>query len=112
MELLKVERWMFDMKDKKIYIIAYDVSNNKKRTRITKILSNYGVRIQKSVFKCLLNTEEKNKLILKLNFSIKLYTDNRSSDSLIVIEGIAAASIRFIEGEKISSFREKKYGII
>jgi CRISPR-associated protein Cas2 len=32
------------------YLIAYDITENKVRTRLSKYLSKYGVRLQKSVF--------------------------------------------------------------
>lgn len=34
----------------KIIIVAYDIANNKTRTRFSKFLEQYGVRVQFSVF--------------------------------------------------------------
>ncbi|HCZ07030.1 MAG: CRISPR-associated protein Cas2 [Thermotogota bacterium] len=36
----------------KAFLISYDVSDNKKRNKIAKILEEYGKRIQYSVFYC------------------------------------------------------------
>lgn len=35
-------------------VIAYDVSDNKRRTKVVKILEKYGVRVNYSVFECIL----------------------------------------------------------
>ena len=32
--------------------ISYDITDNRRRTRLAKLLSNYGQRVQKSVFEC------------------------------------------------------------
>ena len=40
---------------KKYYIVSYDISNDKKRTKMLRLLKNYGVRVQKSVFECLIS---------------------------------------------------------
>lgn len=37
------------------YLIAYDIGMDKKRTKIARILEEYGDRVQKSVFECFLN---------------------------------------------------------
>lgn len=94
----------------KIYIIAYDISDNKKRTQITKTLSDYGVRIQKSVFECLLNNEQKNDLLFKLRLVIKKYPDN--ADSLIVMEDIREDQIRYLQGTNLFLSQSKKYRIV
>lgn len=35
-----------------MYVISYDISNDKIRTKIAKELENYGRRVQFSVFEC------------------------------------------------------------
>jgi CRISPR-associated protein Cas2 len=37
---------------KQFYIIAYDISANRRRQKVAKILEEYGVRMNKSVFEC------------------------------------------------------------
>ncbi|MFC4804071.1 CRISPR-associated endonuclease Cas2 [Filifactor villosus] len=98
------------MRGAKIYVIAYDISDNKKRTQITKTLSDYGVRIQKSVFECLLNNEQKNDLLFKLRLVIKKYPDN--ADSLIVLEDIREDQIRYLQGTNLFLSKSKKYSIV
>ncbi|MFW5803713.1 MAG: CRISPR-associated endonuclease Cas2 [bacterium] len=34
------------------YAVVYDISNDKERTRVRKLLQGYGFGIQKSVFEC------------------------------------------------------------
>ena len=34
------------------YIIAYDIENDRTRNKVSKVLENYGIRLQKSVFEC------------------------------------------------------------
>ena len=37
------------------YVISYDISNDRRRQRIAKILQNYGWRVQESVFEVCLD---------------------------------------------------------
>jgi CRISPR-associated protein Cas2 len=48
------------------YAIVYDISSNRERTKIEKILKNYGFRIQKSVFECRMDKRTKTELIERL----------------------------------------------
>ena len=41
-----------------LYIASYDVSDDKQRRRITKVLMDYGIRMQKSVFEVDLEPSE------------------------------------------------------
>ncbi|SJZ30977.1 CRISPR-associated endoribonuclease Cas2 [Porphyromonas cangingivalis] len=38
-------------------LIAYDISSNRCRQKVAKILENYGIRVNKSVFMCTIKTE-------------------------------------------------------
>lgn len=53
-------------KRNKEYVVVYDISSDRERTKVDKILKNYGFRIQKSVFECKLNESLKRKLIAEL----------------------------------------------
>lgn len=48
------------------YVVAYDISDDRERAKVEKILKNYGFRIQKSVFECKLNESLKRKMISEL----------------------------------------------
>ncbi len=51
-------------KDKKHFVlIIYDISDNKKRNQMVKILESYGVRVQKSAFEAILRPNKYKKLI-------------------------------------------------
>ena len=39
------------------YVIAYDIEEDRVRTRIAAVLASYGTRVQKSVFECNLDPE-------------------------------------------------------
>lgn len=48
------------------YIVSYDVSNTRIRTLISKILEEFGERVQFSVFECELDRDQYSNLISKL----------------------------------------------
>jgi CRISPR-associated protein Cas2 len=48
------------------YIIAYDIKDDKERNRVSKVLSGYGFRVQKSVFECRLTRSSLAKINTKL----------------------------------------------
>ena len=50
------------MAEKTLYVIVYDISNNKRRTKLHTALKNYGSPVQCSVFECLLEKSEYNQL--------------------------------------------------
>lgn len=43
---------------KQFVLVVYDISNDKRRTRLHNTLLNYGAPVQYSVFECLLDGEE------------------------------------------------------
>lgn len=45
-----------------MYIVAYDISDQQERHRVTKILYNYGERIQKSVWTCDMDSQTASRL--------------------------------------------------
>lgn len=49
------------------FVVVYDISSNKERAKVDKVLKNYGFRIQKSVFECKLNEALRKKLLLELH---------------------------------------------
>ncbi|WP_220191499.1 CRISPR-associated endonuclease Cas2 [Ktedonospora formicarum] len=55
----------------KCYIISYDISNDKRRTKIHKVLSGFGKWTQYSLFECFLSKKEmvllKSKLAKHIN---------------------------------------------
>lgn len=51
---------------KMLYVIAYDISNNKRRTKLHKILSSYGQWTQFSLFECFLSPTQLTRLKLRI----------------------------------------------
>ncbi|MCA9950717.1 MAG: CRISPR-associated endonuclease Cas2 [Anaerolineales bacterium] len=43
-------------------LVAYDISNDKRRTKLHNALLNYGTPVQYSVFECLLDTKAEKKM--------------------------------------------------
>ena len=40
------------------YLVCYDVVNDRRRTKVANLLKGYGLRVQKSVFECVLNSDQ------------------------------------------------------
>lgn len=53
-----------------IAVIAYDIPNTKRRTRLFKALKGYGVNAQRSVFECDLPNETYKGLLAMLEYMI------------------------------------------
>jgi len=64
------------MTKQKIYIVCYDIVENRKRNRASEILKDYGIRVQKSVFECRLDEKSLPKLFNLLQKIIDKSTDS------------------------------------
>jgi CRISPR-associated protein Cas2 len=49
------------------YVVAYDIEDDRARTRIAAVLASYGTRVQKSVFECNLQPEALERLTAALS---------------------------------------------
>ena len=54
-----------------LYLISYDISIDRRRTRVAKILTGFGQRVQYSVFECDLDTNQYQALWRKLARTIQ-----------------------------------------
>lgn len=77
-----------------LYIISYDIPDTPRRTKIAKILDDFGDRVQYSVFECLLDQDLVEKMIFKLEKvvnsdedSIRIYALCRNCEKTIKIIG-------------------------
>ncbi|MCR5608718.1 MAG: CRISPR-associated endonuclease Cas2, partial [Lachnospiraceae bacterium] len=61
-----------------MYIVSYDISDNKVRNKIAKELKNYGVRVQYSVFECDINE----KLYLELYKKMLNLVSDKDNESI------------------------------
>ncbi len=58
------------------FFICYDISSDKKRIKVSKLLEDFGVRVQYSVFECELTKKELKELKPKLSEIINGKTDS------------------------------------
>ncbi len=56
-------------------LISYDITCNKTRTKVSKFLKDYGLRVQKSVFEGDISTEQYNEVKEKVKTLIDRKTD-------------------------------------
>lgn len=49
-----------------MYLISYDISSDRLRAKVAKMMEGYGVRVQYSVFECILNEKKYHELYRKL----------------------------------------------
>ena len=50
------------MADKKFFLIVYDISNDRRRTKLHNVLLDFGTPVQYSVFECLLEPDQTEKM--------------------------------------------------
>ena len=48
------------------YVVAYDIEDDRARTRIAGVLERFGVRVQQSVFECRLEARDLERLVRRL----------------------------------------------
>lgn len=80
-------------------LVCYDISDDRRRYRVDKVLSGYGVRVQKSVFECYLGQVERRELeqelrqlIVDEEDSIRLYSLCGKDKKRILIDGTGKIS--------------------
>ncbi len=59
------------MVDKEYWVIAYDIADDKRRSKVAKTLEAIGMRINYSVFECLVTQGQLMKLQIRLKNMIK-----------------------------------------
>ncbi|MBD2054636.1 CRISPR-associated endonuclease Cas2 [Oculatella sp. FACHB-28] len=76
-----------------LYVVAYDISCQKRRTKVSNVLSAYGQRVQYSVFECVLQLQQFRELreqleqIVKPEDSVRMYPLSRHTVRQIEIWG-------------------------
>ena len=58
-----------------LYVVAYDISCDKRRKKTSDLLEGYGQRVQYSVFECMLTTRKYNELRKRLKTNLNLDED-------------------------------------
>jgi len=79
------------------YVIAYDISNDKRRTKVHKTLSGFGKWTQYSLFECHLNDKQYLKLRHKLN---RLLDQEEDSVRFYSMCAGCVAKVETVGGEK------------
>lgn len=64
------------MMDKQFVLVVYDISDDRRRTRLHDVLLNYGTPVQYSVFECLLERREVSKMKKAVRKVIRPRKDN------------------------------------
>ncbi len=84
------------MKGASDYAVVYDITSDRERRRVDKVLKGYGFRVQKSVFECRLKRGDRDRLVrelealgLKTGF-VKVYRLDYSSKRRVVGRAPAA----------------------
>ena len=77
-----------------LYLISYDIPDTPRRTKIAKLLDDFGDRVQYSVFECLIDRELLDKMMIRLQKvakeaedSIRIYALCRDCEKVIKIIG-------------------------
>ncbi|MBU1054413.1 MAG: CRISPR-associated endonuclease Cas2 [Proteobacteria bacterium] len=81
------------------YLVSYDITDDRRRTRLAKALKDYGGRVQYSVFECLLNQELLDKMINRIDAiidetedSVRIYGLCANCEKVIKIIGTGEVS--------------------
>ena len=53
-------------KNKTFWVIAYDITDDLRRSRIVKVIEKHGIRVNYSVFECMLTDAQRDKLQEKI----------------------------------------------
>jgi CRISPR-associated protein Cas2 len=79
-----------------LILISYDIKDNRKRNRAAKILLNYGIRIQYSVFECDVTPEQLDNLKKELysildreQDQVRSYEICKACKKTAIISGVA-----------------------
>jgi CRISPR-associated protein Cas2 len=80
------------------YLVCYDIVSDRRRNKVSKLLEAYGLRVQKSVFECVLDDKQQEflqkrllQLLNKREDQIRFYPLSASCRSKVAILGIQPA---------------------
>ena len=87
-----------------LYVLSYDISDNKRRRRLSKALEGIGCRVQESVFETYMNLAEIRQAIA--NTTVNIVPSEGDSLRIYRICATCAQHFRKIGGEKIEWDRD------
>jgi len=59
-----------------LYLVSYDIPDNKRRTKLAKTLKDFGDRVQYSVFECILDGDLLEKMVARIGGIVVEKDDN------------------------------------
>lgn len=83
-------------------IVFYDVSDNKIRNKIVKVLEEYGIRMQKSVFQCQINMKNYIQMKIKLG-GISKY---EKEVSIVIAEIENTSKVYYLNGKEAFNIKD------
>ncbi len=84
-------------------LVMYDISNDRKRTKVEKLLSSYGVRVNYSVFECMVTKTELKRLTEKL----KNLTDKKDNIRIYILnKEVLKRSFVLHSAQKVFEYEE------
>ena len=79
------------------YLVCYDIVSDTRRNKVSKLLESYGLRVQKSVFECVLDEEQYKKiskylmrLVNKAEDQVRFYPMSAHTRCKIAVVGTQA----------------------
>jgi CRISPR-associated protein Cas2 len=69
------------MADERLYIVAYDITDQKRWRRVFRIMKGYGQWLQLSVFQCRLTARRRADMATRLDREIK-----RDDDHIVIVD--------------------------
>ena len=64
------------MSNQTFLVVVYDISDDKRRTRLHDRLRDYGTPVQYSVFECLLDAKQQAKMMAMIKRTIRVKSDH------------------------------------
>jgi CRISPR-associated protein Cas2 len=58
------------------YLVCYDITDDRRRQRVSELLLDYGARVQESVFECIIDTSLADQMQKRLRKSIETESDS------------------------------------
>lgn len=81
-----------------LVVVAYDISDDRRRNRVAVVLEGYGQRVQESVFECWMDSRQLAELQSRLNSEIDAHEDRvrfyrlcRKDTRAVIWDGLGGA---------------------
>jgi CRISPR-associated protein Cas2 len=84
------------------FLISYDITSNKLRRKIDNVLSDYGIRMQYSLFECNIDKVQLSELRERLlQILCKFENLKTKTDSVVIIGGFKPCDFEFLTGVSV-----------